>query len=366
MGLKIKIIYYISTLEAGGAEKVTVNFIRKLDRDIFDIYLILVEKRGSFLEFIPNYVKIIDLNSKKTLYSILKLRKEIKKIQPDIIYSTLFRTHIAIDLALVFIRERPKTLFRSPTSPKILIERGELSLIMRLLLEKAYQGADKILAQTPQMRDEISEYHNINIDKIESFLNPLDTELIDKKISNSSNPFDNTMINIVAAGRLSTVKGFDTLINAFNLVLKKKRSSSFFLHIIGRDAGEKKNLEKIIRELSIENRVKFWDFQDNPYRFFYYSNLFVLSSRREGLPNAVLENLYLKKPIVATRCIPFMNELIDDGKSGFLVDVDDYISLSEAILNYKEIDMKSIEDRKKGKSLEINSLLIDLNNLKRV
>ena len=356
--MKIKIIYYISTLEAGGAERVTVNFIRKLDRNRFDIYLILVEKRGSFLDLIPNYVKIIDLNSKKTLYSILKLRKEIKNIQPDIIYSTLFRTHIAIDLALVFIKKRPKTLFRSPTSPKILIERGELSLIMRLLLEKAYRGADKILAQTPQMRDEISKYHTIDIDKIESFLNPLDTELIDKKIENSLNPFDDNMINVIAAGRLSTVKGFDTLLYAFNMVLKK--NSSFFLHIIGRDGGEKNNLERIAKELSIENRVKFWGFQDNPYRFFYYSNLFVLSSRREGLPNTVLENLYLKKPIVATRCISFMDELIDDKKSGFLVDVDDYMALFEAILNYKEIDINRGKHRKKGKSLEINSLLIDL------
>lgn len=356
--MKIKIIYYISTLEVGGAERVTVNFIRKLDRNIFDIYLILVEKRGSFLDLIPDYVKIIDLNSKKTLYSILKLRKEIKNIQPNIIYSTLFRTHIAIDLALIFMKKRPKTLFRSPTSPKILIERGELNWIMRLLIEKAYRGANKILAQTPQMRDEISKYHAINIDKIESFLNPLDTKLIDKKIENTLSPFDNSMINIVAAGRLSTVKGFDILLYAFNLVLKK--NDCFFLHIIGRDGGEKRNLEKIAKELSIENRVKFWGFQDNPYRFFYYSNLFVLSSRREGLPNAVLENLYLKKPIVATRCISFMDELIDDKKSGFLVDVDDYIALSEAILNYKKIDMNRVESRKKAKSLEINSLLIDL------
>lgn len=356
--MKIKIIYYISTLEAGGAERVTVNFIRKLDRNIFDIYLILVEKRGSFLDLIPDYVKIIDLNSKKTLYSILKLRKEIKNIQPNIIYSTLFRTHIAIDLALIFMKKRPKTLFRSPTSPKILIERGELNWIMRLLIEKAYRGANKILAQTPQMRDEISKYHDINIDKIESFLNPLDTKLIDKKIENTLSPFDNSMINIVAAGRLSTVKGFDILLYAFNLVLKK--NDCFFLHIIGRDGGEKRNLEKMAKELSIENRVKFWGFQDNPYRFFYYSNLFVLSSRREGLPNAVLENLYLKKPIVATRCISFMDELIDDKKSGFLVDVDDYIALSEAILNYKKIDMNRVESRKKAKSLEINSLLIDL------
>jgi hypothetical protein len=86
MNKKIKIIYYLSTLNAGGAERVTVNLIRKLDREKFDIYLILVERVGPFLDLIPDYVKIVDLSVKKTLFSILKLKKEIKRIEPDIIY----------------------------------------------------------------------------------------------------------------------------------------------------------------------------------------------------------------------------------------------------------------------------------------
>jgi len=352
MSSKIKVIYYISTLDVGGAERVTVNIIRSLDRKKFDIYLVLVEKVGSFLDLIPNYVKIIDLDAKKTIFSILKLRREIKKINPDIIYSTLFRTHIAIDLSLMFINKRPKTIFRSPSSPKILFEREELSWMMKLLIKRAYKHADKVLAQTPEMREEISNYHGIDIEKIDVFINPLDTTLIDKKIKNSVNPFDDNMINIVAAGRLSIVKGFDTLLYAFKDVLNK--NSSFFLHIIGRDGGEGKKLQKIVEELNMGDSVKFWGFQDNPYKFFYYSQLYILSSRREGLPNTVLENLYIEKPIIATRCIPFMDKLINDKKNGYLVEVEDTKGMSNAILNYKQLTVNSFKDM--DTVLNINNL----------
>jgi len=71
-----------------------------------------------------------------------------------------------------------------------------------------------------------------------------------------------------------------------------------------------------------------------------YPDLFVLSSLWEGLPNAVLENIYLKKPIVATKCIPYMNKLIQNGENGFLVDLNSYKQFAEAILNYKKLSMK--------------------------
>jgi glycosyltransferase involved in cell wall biosynthesis len=335
MNKKIKIIYYLSTLNAGGAERVTVNLIRKLDREKFDIYLILVERVGPFLDLIPDYVKIVDLSVKKTLFSILKLKKEIKRIEPDIIYSTLFRTHIAIDLALLLISYRPKRVFRSPSSPKTLIQREEIGWLMRFFIKRAYKNADKILAQTPEMKEEISFYHGINRGKIDVFLNPLDVKLIDDKIQNITNPFDENRINILAAGRLSTVKGFDTLLYAFKHIYDK--NSNFYLHIIGRDGGEQDRLISIAKELGIEHSIKLWGFQENPYKFFYYSQLFVLSSRREGLPNTVLENIYIGKPIIATKCIPFMSELIDDGGNGFLVDVDDSLALADAILNYKKL-----------------------------
>jgi glycosyltransferase involved in cell wall biosynthesis len=337
MSKKIKILFYISTLNAGGAERITVTMIKQLDREVFDIYLVLVKKVGAFLDDVPSYVEVIDLKKEKTLFSIFSLRKVLQDIQPNMVYSTLFRTHIAMDWALIGLGKEIKRIYRSPTSPRILFARGEMGYIMKKLITKAYRNADKILAQTPEMKKEICEYHSIPSPKIITFLNPIDTSMINARIKNSKNPFSNEFINIVAAGRLSDVKGFDVLLVAFEKVLKQ--NNKFSLHIIGRDAGEEKKLRALAEKLFIEKRVTFWGYQDNPFKFFFFSDLFVLSSRREGLPNAVLENIYIKKPIVATRCIPYMDSLIDDGKSGFLVEVEDSEALADSILNYKKLDV---------------------------
>ena len=264
------------------------------------------------------------------------MRKTIKRIKPEIICATLFHNHIAIDLALIGLKDKPKTIYTSPTSPKIVLARKEISKSMKYFIDRAYKNATRVLAQTPEMKEEINAYHFINKNKIDVFLNPIDTEMIDAKTKSKPNPFDTAFINIVVAGRLSDVKGFDVLIHSMKVVLEK--NVKFFLHIIGRDAGELSNLKALAIKLKVDASIKFWGFQENPYRFFYYSDLFVLSSRREGLPNAVLENIYIKKPVIATRCIPYMSELIDDGKSGFLVDVEDSDGLAKAILNYKELD----------------------------
>jgi len=335
--MKTKVLFFLPGLHGGGAEKVAVNILRLLDKEKYDLHLVLAEKKGKYLELVPLYVTIYDLKVKKTMFSILKLRNKIKEINPDIVFSTLFRTHIAIDLALMRIRNKPKIIYRSPNSPKLLLENKQLSFLMTKLLERAYRNADTIIAQTPEMKEEIIKYHSIDPEKIQVFLNPVDTALIDEKIKNITNPFDEEHINILATGRLIEQKGFDVLIQSFKSVIDK--NGSFRLYIIGEDViGEKQNLLNLVKDLKLEKYIHFLGFQTNPYKYYYFSDLYVLSSRWEGLPNTVLENLYLKKPIVSTRCIPFMDTLINNGKNGFLVAIEDSDALAKAILNYKSID----------------------------
>ncbi len=335
--MKTKIMFVLPTLNGGGAERVAVNILRQLDLKKFKVTLVLVEKTGILLELIPSNIEIIDLGAKKTMFSILKLRKIISRVKPDIIFSTLIRTHIAVELALTGIKKRPKIIYRSPNSPKLLLENNQLSVLMRKLLERAYRNADLILAQTPEMKDEIEKFHGIEANKITVFLNPIDSKLIDEKIQNIQNPFDRNYINVVAAGRLIHQKGFDILIQSFQKVIE--RNNKFRLYIIGEDVvGEKKKLISLAKSIGLEKYIIFLGFQTNPYKYFYYSDLYVLSSRWEGLPNTVLENLYLKKPIVATKCISFMDTLIADGQNGILVDVGDQEALAQAILNYEKID----------------------------
>ena len=334
--MKKRVVFFLPTLNGGGAERVSVNIMRQLDIQIYDIHLILVQKVGEYLELVPKYVEIHNLESKKTLYSILKLRKTIKSLQPDIIYSTLYRSHIVLFFSLFFIRDRYKTIFRMPNSPKLIIQNHEISNTTKWLLDIALKSATRVIAQTPQMREEIAQYHFVKRDKIEVIINPLDREFIEQSIQNSSSPFDTSYINVIASGRLTHQKGYDILIKAFKEVYRS--NPRFRLFIIGGDyANERQKYEKLVDELSLNLVVNFLGFQKNPYIYYYHSDLFVMASRWEGLPNTILENLYLEKPIVATNCIPFMKKLIDHGKNGFLVEVENPSMLAKAILEYQSL-----------------------------
>lgn len=336
---KIKILFFLPNFNVGGAEKVTINMIKLLDKDLFDIHVVSLNQNGALVALIPEYVSLHILNVEKTMFSIYRLRKIILQLTPEMIFSTLFRTHIALNIALFAIKKQPITIFRNPTSPKLVIREKSITPVMFFLLKVAYKKASVILAQTPEMKEEMVKYFMLDDKKIQVFINPLDTESIDNAIINSDNPFDNNYINIVMIGRLHKVKGIDTMLYALNEISKKNKN--FFLHIVGGDVGEKKNLIKLVSRLSLANYVKFWGEQSNPYKFMYYSDVYVLSSIREGLPNTVLESLYLKKPVIATKCIPFLSELIDDRKNGFLIDVGNSKELADAILKYKDINSDS-------------------------
>lgn len=352
MSKKTKILVFIPHLVGGGAEKVTLTFIKLLDKNKFDITLIILSEDYSVYNIKDFTIKVIKLNVSKTMFSIFKLRKYINDIKPDILFSSLIRGHIAVTLSMIGLRKKPFVILRSPNSPKLLLEHNQMRFFQQKMLEYALIRANLVIAQTPEMKKEIIEYYNIEKSKIKVVINPLDTDTIDEKIKNIINPFDLKYINIVAAGRITYQKGFDILIKSFKNVVKE--NPSFKLHIIGENEnGEQEKLQQLIYDLDLTQNISFLGYQ-NSYQYFYFSDLYVLSSRWEGLPNTVLENLYLKKPVVATRCIPFLESLIQEGKNGLLVNVDDIDALSNAILNYKSIKLE-FSDSKNQKE-EINNL----------
>ena len=356
---KTKVLIFLPHLIGGGAERVSVNIIKQLDRELFEVTLLVLSREHSVYDTAQLDVNLIELNASKTLYSLPKLRKAIREISPDIIFSTLFRAHIALYLCLLGLKCKAKLLLRSPNSPKLLLEHKQMGLLSQLLIARAYARADLVIAQTPQMREEIIRYHGVSQSKVRFFLNPLDTQNIDAMTKEIDSPFDANYINVVASGRITAQKGFDLLIESFAQVVGKNRA--FRLHIIGQDADEEQSrLEAMVRDLGLQEHIFFLGYQSNPYRYYRHSDLYVLSSRWEGLPNTVLENLYLNKPIVSTRCIPFMESLIAQGDNGYLVDIEDRAAMAEKILAFRELRMRGTVNVQSGH--DVNTLF--LNTLK--
>jgi glycosyltransferase involved in cell wall biosynthesis len=132
---------------------------------------------------------------------------------------------------------------------------------------------------------------------------------------------------IGAVGRLAEEKGFDLLIRAAAKLSAEGRDVGV---AIAGDGPEQARLEQLSRDLGCPDRVRLMGFQADLKPFYEAMDIYALSSRREGLPNVLLEAMALDVPVIATR-VAGVPTLIDDGKNGLLIDGGSVDALAVAI-----------------------------------
>lgn len=128
-------------------------------------------------------------------------------------------------------------------------------------------------------------------------------------------------------GRLAAEKGFDVLLRAVRHLVA--RGLDAHLVLVG-DGGERAALERLAGALGLGGRVRFAGWQPDVRPYFEALDAFALSSRREGLPNVLLEALALEVPVAATR-VNGVPRLVSDGANGLLVPPDDADALAAAL-----------------------------------
>ena len=100
------------------------------------------------------------------------------------------------------------------------------------------------------------------------------------------------------------------------------------------------DIKRLISKYKLSDCIHCVGYQSNPYPYIKYANCFVLSSRAEGMPNVLLESLYLHTPVATTKCIPVISRLVHEGLHGFLAEPENPESLAQAMekcLNLKDI-----------------------------
>jgi glycosyltransferase involved in cell wall biosynthesis len=132
---------------------------------------------------------------------------------------------------------------------------------------------------------------------------------------------------VVAAGRLAPWKGFADLIRAMQ-ILSRKRDAK--LIILG-DGPDRSELQALVVELGLSDIVCLLGYVSNPLKYFAHANVFALSSHVEGLPNVLVEAMMCGCTPVATDCPTGPREVLQDGKFGYLVPVQDPKAMAEAI-----------------------------------
>jgi glycosyltransferase involved in cell wall biosynthesis len=330
-----KVLFIDHGFSPGGAQRVMVNIINSIADDV-TLSVISLDKPGYLYYQITNSVYKKHLKHKRSSFSVINLGFHIKKILPDTIFVSSSSVFVVTKLALLIFNLTIPIIFRYPSMPSLELSEGAIKKYRFLAIRYFLRNNCKLIAQTKEMKEDLYKVYNVSLDRICVISNPLDKGLIDSSLINQESPFESQYINFVASGRLYEPKGYDILIKAFSICCKSR--ADFRLHIIGSDViGKKSEYQSLATRLGCVNQVVFHGHIDNPYPFYKNSDVFVLSSRREGMPNALIENIYLSNKVICSNCIPAIKRILKESNCGVTYDVNDFNTLSQHMLNYESI-----------------------------
>lgn len=309
---KKKITIFMYSLGGGGVQRFVMNLLSKLSYNKYEITIALVNRKGTYLNQLPNYVKIVDLKSKRVHFSLIPLIKHLRKDKPDILFSIDTSINLMAILAKKISKYKGKLIIRQAVE----FNKYSTSKVKLFLARHLYPKVDKCIVLSNTMKENLSDTIGLSKKKMKVIYNSIDvnyilekrSESIDKAIYNIDSP------KIIAVGRLTKQKNFAMLLDAFEIVLQHTNAT---LIILGE--GEEENfLKEKAKDLMIENRIIMLGFKNNPYKYIYNSDIFVLSSLYEGLSNALLEALACKVPIVTTNN---PDKIIQNGINGYQADL---------------------------------------------
>lgn len=200
----------------------------------------------------------------------------------------------------------------------------------RRRLRTLFSHCDGIIANARGVARDLTDFLGVPPARIAVAPNPVVApELPQRAAEPVRHPWlsDTAIPVVMAAGRLSRVKDFPTLLRAFALL---RASRPCRLMILG-EGRQRAKLERLAQALGIAGDIELTGFVDNPYAYLARAAVFVVSSLREGGPNVLIEALACGTPVVATDCPYGPREILEDGHWGALVPVGEPEALAQAI-----------------------------------
>ena len=339
---KKKIIFFMPSFEGGGVEKnitIIANYFAKKKQDVS---IITASKHSKKL--IDNSINLINPKSNfwdnygripKYFVCILLLLFEYKNNKNFNVFC--FQSNI---LCIIFCRIfNIKIIVRPNSSPSGWSE----NFIKKKIFSKVLSWSNVVIVNSLDFKKELKKKFNLKSICIYNPLNINDIKKLSKKKINF-NFFNKSYLNLISIGRLVDQKDHITLLKSINLIKNKIKVK---LLILG-NGNQRLNLDTYIKKNNLEKIVKIKDRVFNPYPFILKSDIMILTSKFEGLPNVLLEGLSLNKFIISSNCPTGPKEILDNGKGGLLFKVSDFKDLAKKIIIHKEQKKKLSKLKKFG------------------
>lgn len=330
-----KVLFLITTLGGGGAEKVLTTISKNLDKSNYEITVMTITDSGIYRDEVKKYVRyescFKELKPGHTIfekiYNILYQNIIIKFIlkHPKLFYKIFIKDNYDVEIAFLE-NVCAKIIGNSPN------KKSKKYLWIHIDLEKSnwckthfngiedqritYSKFNKIFCVSNEVKKTFNNLFGLENKTFVQYNSNDDKEIIKLSHEEIDEFYVTEKFKFISSGRFIQQKGFDRLLEVHRNLLEE--GYDYELWILG-DGIEKSQYEQYVNYYNLQNNTRFLGFKKNPYKFMKNSNAFVCSSRMEGFSLVVSEAIILNIPVISTSCTG-PNELLDYGRYGLLVE----------------------------------------------
>lgn len=374
---KRRVLFLIESLAGGGAEKVLTTLVQHIDSSKFDVTVCVISGGGKYeqdVKSVAHYYPI--LSATENYRGLMKLWYNLKYhlIYDWLPLSLVYRLFVpkGSDVEVAFVEGFATKLMASSSNKKakkiawVHCDMARDHWTRRIFKSddveySCYKRFKQVVTMSNTQKHSLSRvYPQLDV---KVCYNPIDSDqILTLSMQDADSvPPNIDIIRLVSTGRLAPVKAFDRLLR----IVKRLRQDNISceLWLLG-DGTERNTLEQYVKENALEEVVKFWGFQSNPYKYLAQCDLFVCSSISEGFSTAITEALILGLPVVSTE-VSGVREQLTNG-CGIITENDEealYQGL-KTVLDHperlKEMREKAIE---RGKDFQIESLMKEIENV---
>ena len=343
---RIRVLLCSSSMDGGGSEKQLLNLLKGLDRKRFEPILYLLYESGVLLDEVPEDIKRFAFWSENSIprwnwpgrihsLQVQHLAKLLRREQIDVVYDRLF--HMTLITGPATERTQTPRLSTIVSPPQFDLVRSEKRWLTmkKIALRRAYSTATALVSVGAGTADNAAKYYKIPRDAFQVMLSPIDIDRIDSEslMAWTGPALRQNRKQIISIGRLSDEKGHRYLIKAFAKYMdavKMDQAPAADLHVVG-DGVLRKELQSLTASLHIADCVFFHGQIHSPFSLLKQCDLLVLPSLYEGMPNALLEAMVCRVPVLATNTAQGAGELLRNHLIGTLVSKANAIEMADAI-----------------------------------
>lgn len=328
-----RIALFIRSMNGGGAQRAMVRYANGFAQAGYAVDVLTLVADGPFREELALNVSVIALKSARILSATIEIAAYLARVKPTAMMVTEPACNVAAILARSLALSSTRLVVREGLFPSIAAKESPYKATRTAyrLAPWVYPRADVIVAIADDMADDLAAFIKVPRSRVTTIgVNPVVTDALHAA---AVEPVEHPWFRegeppvVLGVGRLEDQKDFGTLIRAFDLVRAERVCR---LLILG-DGTRRGELNELRARSAYSADIELRGFVANPFAFMSKCGVFVLPSRYEGLPNALIEALACGAPAVATDCPSGPRQILEGGRYGPLVPVGDHLAMATAI-----------------------------------